>query len=187
MRRTRSRRAPPISPRSEASTSARTRTPSNASSRRPSRCTSALELLDATPEASPRSVAAVLGNLATIYDAQERPTLAEPLLKRELAIEEKALGAEHLDIANTVIFLARLYENVMRLEEAEQLFKRALAIRKKALGPDDPAVGRSRTPSFFARSLKNIASVYRRLGRNEDAEKLERRATAILAKRPAGP
>jgi len=49
----------------------------------------------------------------------------------------------------------------------------ALAIREKALGPDHPDV---------AKSLNNLAEVYREQGRNADAEALYQRALAIREK-----
>jgi len=52
------------------------------------------------------------------------------------------------------------------------LHKRALAIREKAFGPDHPEV----VPSLW-----NIANLYRKTGRDKEAEALEKRAEAIRA------
>ncbi len=57
--------------------------------------------------------------------------------------------------------------------EAEPLYKRSLAIWEKALGPDHPNV---------ATSLENYVDLLRKMGRDEEAEKLEARAQAIRAK-----
>ena len=65
---------------------------------------------------------------------------AVPLAQRALAIREKALGPDHLDVATSLINLAELYRNQRRYADAEPLYKRALAIREKALGPDHPDV-----------------------------------------------
>ncbi|MBE3117829.1 MAG: tetratricopeptide repeat protein [Planctomycetes bacterium] len=54
--------------------------------------------------------------------------------------------------------------------EAEPLFKRSLAIREKALGPDHPAV---------AKSLENMALLYRATNREKEAKELEDRAARI--------
>ena len=55
----------------------------------------------------------------------------------------------------------------------EPLYKRALAIREKALGPDHPDV---------AKSLNNLAGLYREQGRYADAEPLFKRSLAIYEK-----
>src|SRR2546425_452013 len=44
-------------------------------------------------------VARTLNNLALLYDAQHRYAEAEPLLQRALAIQAKALGPAHPDVA----------------------------------------------------------------------------------------
>ncbi len=44
-------------------------------------------------------VATSLNNLTELYRAQGRHADAEPLLKRSLAIDEKALGPEHPNVA----------------------------------------------------------------------------------------
>ena len=56
--------------------------------------------------------------------------------------------------------------------EAHRLYKRSLAINEKALGPDHPDV---------ATSLEIMAVVYRRTGREKEAEAQEKRAAAIRA------
>jgi hypothetical protein len=76
--------------------------------------------------------------LAQLYDDQRRPTEAEPLLKRSLAILEKALGPNHPDVATALANLAQLYDDQGRPAEAEPLLKRSLAILEKVLGPDHP-------------------------------------------------
>ena len=80
------------------------------------------------------TTAALLNDLAWLYDLQGRYQEAEPLLKRALAIREKALGGEHSDVASSLNSLAYLYQNQGRYAEAEPLFKRALSVGEKALG-----------------------------------------------------
>ncbi|MCH6577531.1 MAG: tetratricopeptide repeat protein, partial [Proteobacteria bacterium] len=83
-------------------------------------------------------LATSLNNLAELYRAQGRYAEAEPLYKRALAIDEKALGPEHPDVATNLNNLAALYDDQGRYAEAEPLHKRALAIYEKALGPEHP-------------------------------------------------
>ncbi len=78
-----------------------------------------------------------------------KPLLTKPLLKRALAIREKALGAEHPETAKSLYELANLEENQAA---AELLHKRALAIREKVLGAEHPDTVKSR---------KALARLYR--------------------------
>ncbi len=98
---------------------------------------------------------------------------AEPLFVRALAIRERALGPDHLDVATSLNELAVLYEHQGRYAEAEPLYLGAIAIREKALGPDDPDL---------AESLNDLAVLYQDQGRYADSEPLHLRALAIKEK-----
>jgi tetratricopeptide (TPR) repeat protein len=63
---------------------------------------------------------------------------AEPLLRRALAINEKALGPDHPDTVGSLNSLAVVLELKGDYAGAEPLYRRALAIDEKALGPDHP-------------------------------------------------
>ena len=114
-----------------------------------------------------------LANLAELYRNSGRYTETEPLYKRALAIQEKALGPDHPDVAQTLNKLALLYDNEGRYADAEPLYKRALTIVEKAFGPDHPNV---------ATTLANLAELYRNSGRYTEAEPLYKRALAIQEK-----
>ena len=116
---------------------------------------------------------ASLSNLAVSLGSAGDYEQAEPLLKRALAIQEKALGPEHPSTALGLNNLAGLYHKQGRYEQAEPLYQRALAIRKKTLGPEHPTT---------ATSLNNLAGIYRSQGRYEEAEPLYDRALAIQEK-----
>ena len=62
--------------------------------------------------------------LALIYYSQGRYEEAEPLLKRALAIREKALGAEHPSTVKTRNNLVGLYREQGKVLEAEELERR---------------------------------------------------------------
>ena len=81
-----------------------------------------------------------LSNLASLHARQGRYADAEPLYRRSLAINEKALGPDHPGVAISLNNLAELYRNQGRYVDAEPLHKRSLAINEKALGPDHPDV-----------------------------------------------
>jgi tetratricopeptide (TPR) repeat protein len=101
-----------------------------------------------------------------LYLNQSRYAEAEPLYQRSLAIQEKALGRDHPDVANSLYGLAVLYRNQGRYADAEPLFQRALAIQEKALGRDHPDV---------ATFLNNLASMYKSQARYADALPIIRR------------
>ena len=67
-----------------------------------------------------------------MYREQGRFAEAEPLYRRALAAQERALGPDHPDVGTSLNELAGLYQALGRTAEAEQLMKRALAIREKA-------------------------------------------------------
>lgn len=98
---------------------------------------------------------------------------AEQLSTRALAIRERALGPDHLDVAMCLHALALVYWEQGRYDEAESINSRVLAIREQALGPDHPDV---------AFSLNNLAGVYRNQGRYEESERMHMRALAIWEK-----
>ena len=59
-----------------------------------------------------------------------------------------------------------------RYERAIVVAKKALEVAEQAVGPDHPSV---------ATSLKNMATLYKKSGREKEAEALEKRAAAIRA------
>jgi CHAT domain-containing protein len=96
--------------------------------------------------------------------------LAERLLKRAVAIEERALGADAPRVAVTLNNLAGLYKAESRYDEAEPLYGRALAIKEAAFGRDHPSV---------ATALNNLATLYLVTERPAEAEPLYRRSITI--------
>ncbi len=78
-----------------------------------------------------RKTATFLSNLAGLYQTQGRYAEAEPLYKRALAIEEKALGPEHPNVATSLENYAALLRETGRAAEADKMAARAKAIRMK--------------------------------------------------------
>ena len=74
-------------------------------------------------------MATSLNNLALLYYAQGHYAQAEPLFKRALEINEKALGPDHSRVATGLENLAGLYIATNRDKEAEPLEERAARIR----------------------------------------------------------
>ena len=114
--------------------------------------------------------AAVLYNLAGLYEAQGRYSEAEPLYVRSLSIREQQLEADHPDVANSLNNLANLHYSQGRYSEAEPLLRRSLFILEQQLGADHPDV---------ATSLNGLANLYRAQGRYSEAEPLLRRSLSI--------
>src|SRR5271157_815653 len=76
--------------------------------------------------------ATVLNNTAISLKEAGDYAGAEPLNRRALAIDEKALGPDHPDVANSLNNLAGLLETTGDYAGAEPLLRRALAVNEKA-------------------------------------------------------
>ena len=114
--------------------------------------------------------ATVLNNTALSLTEAGDYAGAEPLLRRALAIDEKALGADRPDVAASLNNLAALLYPKGDYAGAEPLLRRALAISEKALGPDHPHV---------ALALNNLGALLAAKGDYAGAEPLYRRALTI--------
>ena len=68
-----------------------------------------------------------------------RPSDAEPLLRRALAIQERSLGPNHPDVAGQLNNLAMFLHDTNRLSQAEPLLRRALTICETSLGKKHPS------------------------------------------------
>jgi tetratricopeptide (TPR) repeat protein len=112
-------------------------------------------------------------NLASLYQDLGRYEQAEPLLKRSLAIREKALGPDHRDVAESLNNVASLHQAQGRYAQAEPLLKRSLAICEKALGPDH---------IYVAQVLHNLSHLLGEQKRFAEADPLYARALDIRAK-----
>ena len=74
-------------------------------------------------------VATNLSNLGWLYYAQGKYSEAEPLYKRALAIDEKALGPDHPKVAGDLNNLGMLYNAQGKYSEAEPLLQARLGHR----------------------------------------------------------
>jgi CHAT domain-containing protein len=98
---------------------------------------------------------------------------AIPLSERSLAIREKELGAEDLDVAGSLANLAGIVLESGDYERGVSLLERALKIREKFLGPEH---------LDLTISLANLGEGYRVLGDYAKAEQFQQRALAIREK-----
>ena len=76
-----------------------------------------------------------LNNLALLYLDQGRYADAEPLIKRALAISEKALGPDHPGLATDLNNLAGLYHVQGRYADAERKPSTTFATKSSQSGP----------------------------------------------------
>ena len=98
----------------------------------------------------------------------------EPLDRKAIAISEKALPAEHPDLATSYNNLAGVaYRAQGRFAEAEPLFLKAIAIKEKVLPADHPDL---------ATSYSNLAGLYRAEGRFAQAEDVLRKGFRYCGK-----
>ena len=132
-----------------------------------------LQSVAAKASADPLAEATALNEQAAALYRQGHYAEAEPMLRRALAIREKALAPNDPSLALSLNNLAELYRAQGRYDVAEPLHKRALAIRERARAPNNPDL---------AQSLNNLALLYQDQGRYPEAEPLHKRALAIREK-----
>ena len=114
--------------------------------------------------------AVTIQNLATLYQLEEKYTLAEPLLTRAVRLDSIQKGADHPDFAVSLQNLASLYQKTGRPGQAEPLYRKALGIDAKIYGKNHPS---------YAKKLFNLATLYQDEGRYNDALPLMKESVDI--------
>jgi tetratricopeptide (TPR) repeat protein len=71
-------------------------------------------------------------NLANFYYVQGAGDRADELYKKSLALHEKNLGKEHVDLVVDLVGLARVSSSQKKYADASAYYQRAIAILKKA-------------------------------------------------------
>ncbi len=122
--------------------------------------------------------ARLMGTIGRIYVRLGLFREAEPLLAEALAVRERELGPESLEVAESLLDLGNLHLEQSR-KQAEPLLRRSLALREKLLGTDHPLV---------AEALLSLGGCLGRVqGDWKAAEPVLRRAVAIREKTPRSP
>jgi tetratricopeptide (TPR) repeat protein len=129
----------------------------------------ALEIRQKHPGVKPEAVFHSLYVTALIDRELRRYDKAEVLLTRRLDLQEKALGPNHLEVAQTLDDLAGIYGDQGKDREADPFYRRALAVRE-LVGPNS---------AELADTLEHYAASLRRQKRDTAAEPLEARARTI--------
>jgi tetratricopeptide (TPR) repeat protein/predicted Ser/Thr protein kinase len=116
------------------------------------------------------ALAGYLHNVGDVSFSEGKYDEARGYQERALAIQEKALGAEHLELASILNSLAGVAWGEGKYVEARGYLERALAIQEKALGAGHPEV---------ANSLSNLGVLAKSEGKLEQARAHGQRALAI--------
>ena len=125
---------------------------------------------DVSSTAVTSAVAETLNNLADLRHGQGRLPEARRLHERALAIRERILGTDHVDIAASLNNVAVLLMDERKHAEALPLLERAAKLSRAAAGKAHPR---------HATALANLAGCLLSLGRHADARKHYKRSVAI--------
>ncbi len=119
----------------------------------------------------------VEGNEGVVYSKEGNFADAQRLLERTVLLRQKALGADHLDVAKTLTNLGAVYVAEGRHSDATAPYERARRIFEQQLGAEHP---------LTATVLNNQIEVYAMQGRFEEARATAEQALAIR-ERALGP
>jgi len=105
--------------------------------------------------------------------AQKDLEVVEEHLRTAIAAQKEELGADHPEVAFSLIDIAGVYRAQGRDKEAERALKSALSIRQNALGSDHLLVGAA---------LNELSQLYKSLGRYKEAADTALRDIEIFEK-----
>ncbi len=125
---------------------------------------------DETLTEEPEVRARLLDSLGMVYRGLTLYEPAEPLLREALALRRQALGAENLDVAESLFHLGTLVSEKGDWAESESLLRQSLELRQRFLGDEHLDI---------AASLKSLAFLDYENGDYAGAEELYRRSLAI--------
>jgi CHAT domain-containing protein/Tfp pilus assembly protein PilF len=106
-----------------------------------------------------------------------RYTEAVPKAREALALRQRILGSNDLDVADSLNTLGVVLQHTGEHDEARRALEQALAVQEDRLGPDHPTV---------ASTLNNLAATVRLAGDQASARGMYERALAIR-ERTLGP
>lgn len=134
-----------------------------------------LSMMEANPEASPVDIANALSSMGLLYRARNKLMLAETVWSKALALERKAFGDMHPQVAWLMEMLADVYSARGERDMARDYATRALKAMERVLGEDALP-----TAAAFA----NRATVEQRANELEAAAKDYARALGIVHEHP---
>jgi tetratricopeptide (TPR) repeat protein len=115
-------------------------------------------------------IAAVLGNLGTVYLDQGNLEQAREHYERALGIQELHYGKNHVETASLLGNLGSVYRQEGKFEQAREYIERALRIREHHYGKDHVET---------ASLLGSLGTVYREQGKFEQAREHYERALRV--------
>ncbi len=121
-------------------------------------------------QALPRIQSRLMNTMGKVYLNLGLYDNAKLLLEEGLALREKYIGPESIEMAASLESVGNLLRKSGQLEEARPILERALAIREQIYGPEDPAV---------ASALNNLANVMAGAGDYKRAKQLYERALTV--------
>ena len=137
-----------------------------------------VQRIDRELSGQPDVQAAMLASLGSVYTEIGMGREAVQLLERSLAMRERLLGTDHLEVAESLHFLGRLKSRAFsEYSTAASVLTRAVAIRQAAVGPDDLGL---------APILSELGMALWHAGKYADGQAALRRAVA-LGERAASP
>ena len=108
--------------------------------------------------------------LRVAAEVHNSPAFGEPFARERLAMQERAAGADHRDVAIAVAALAALLDAQDRIDEAEPLYRRALRIFQRHPQRDG---------NELAVTLSGLAAIRHAKGHPGEAARLYHRALVI--------
>ena len=117
-------------------------------------------------------------DLASVAVAAGDPDAAEEHLRRALEIRQRACGADHPLVAETLWELAAVHFEQNRRDAAKQVLDEALTMSRKSLANDKPRL---------VRHLRECEEVLKGAGLQQDARRLEAEIESLLPLEETGP
>lgn len=135
--------------------------------------TRALEIVEQQSGVEDLRAAAIVNNLALLFQDQGRYAESEAFHRRALTTRQQQLEEQHPDIAQSMNNLGSVLEARGQYAEAEDLYQHALHIGQQQAGEQhiDTAI-----------HLNNLANLYRTQGKYNEAEPLYTQALKIYQK-----
>lgn len=125
---------------------------------------------------NPLAVIKPLGTLAALYARLGKYNSAEEMYVRSLEIRTAALGADHLEVAESLFNLGTVCIQQEKYNEAGPYFREALEIMRVKLTPDDPQL---------AITMYSLANTYHIQAKNEEAWQHEQFSRSRLVQKTA--
>lgn len=113
-----------------------------------------------------------------VYMVQQQYAKAEPYLLRAERLDESIFGADSPNIMRPLWTLCSMYDRWNKPDKAEPCYAHSLVVAEKEFGEGSPQI---------APILTADAGALRKLGKAQDADKLEKRAAQLQSATMSSP